>query len=351
MFAKLYRGDADVDFRKLWPKALTLSLVLVTISIGSFFVQGLNLGIDFEGGGVWEVPDETSSVADVRAALPSGKQDAKIQVVTGTEGRRIRVQSDLEELGPESESVTLALAEQAGVDPGEVSVSLVGPSWGEEITRRTFESLVAFFVLVAIYIAWRLEWKMAVGALVAVAHDIIISVGVYSILQLEITPATAIAFLTIMGYSLYDTIVVYDKVRVNEARMGHKGRATYAGLMSRSLNQVLMRSINTTFTSVIPVLSMLLIGSLLLGAATLQEFSVALLIGLMVGGYSSIFVAAPVVVALKEREPRYRDAKARAKADGLSETVDASGEEEPAGSGAAPVGTIIQPKARKKRRH
>ncbi len=349
MFAKLYRGDADVDFRKLWPKAIVLSLVLVAISLGSLATRGLNLGIDFEGGGVWEVPDETSSVADVRAALPSDKKDAKIQVVTGTEGRRIRVQSDLEELGPESESVTLALAEQAGVDPGEVSVSLVGPSWGEEITRRTIQSLVAFFVLVAIYIAWRLEWKMAVGALIAVAHDIIISVGVYSILQLEVTPATAIAFLTIMGYSLYDTIVVYDKVRVNEARIGHKGRHTYADLMSRSMNQVMMRSINTTFTSVIPVLSMLLVGSLLLGAATLQEFSVALLIGLMVGGYSSIFVAAPVVVALKEREPRYRDAKAKAKATDEAAPVATSGVDEP-DAPAAGGGTLIQPRARKKGR-
>ena len=350
MLSKLYRGDADIDFQKLWPKALTVSLLLVTLSIGSFFVRGLNLGIDFEGGGVWEVPDENSSVADVRAALPSGKQDAKIQVVTGTEGRRIRVQSDLEELGPESESVTLALADQAGVDPSEVSVSLVGPSWGDEITKRTFESLVAFFVLVAIYIAWRLEWKMAVGALVAVAHDIIISVGVYSVFQFEVTPATAIAFLTIMGYSLYDTIVVYDKVRVNEARMGHKGRHTYGDLMSLSMNQVIMRSINTTFTSVIPVLSMLLVGSLLLGAATLREFAVALLIGLVVGGYSSIFVAAPVVVALKEREPRYREAKARAKATGQAEPIVTSDGDEPAGPSPAAGGTLIQPKARKKGR-
>ena len=351
MFAKLYRGDADIDFRKWWPRAMVLSLLLVAISIGSFAVRGLNLGIDFEGGGVWEVPDENSSVADVRAALPAGKQDAKIQVVTGTEGRRIRVQSDLEELGPESESVTLALAEQAGVGPEAVSVSLVGPSWGDEITKRTLQSLVAFFVLVAIYIAWRLEWKMAVGALVAVAHDIIISVGVYSIFQFEVTPATAIAFLTIMGYSLYDTIVVYDKVRVNEARLGHRGRMTYADLMSMSMNQVLMRSINTTFTSVIPVLSMLLVGSLLLGAATLQEFSVALLIGLLVGGYSSIFVAAPIVVLLKEREPHYREAKERAKRAGDADTMARSVGGDATTEVISSSGTIIQPKARKKRRH
>jgi preprotein translocase subunit SecF len=185
-----------------------------------------------------------------------------------------------------------------------------------------------------------------------VAHDIIISVGVYSIFQLEVTPATAIAFLTIMGYSLYDTIVVYDKVRVNEARVGHKGRHTYADLMSLSMNQVMMRSINTTFTSVVPVLSMLLVGSVLLGAATLREFSVALLIGLLVGGYSSIFVAAPVVVALKEREPRYADAKARAKATGEAEsivTATSDGDDRTAPSPAA-GGTLIQPKARKKGR-
>lgn len=351
MFAKLYRGDADIDFRKWWPRAMVLSLLLVAISLTSFATRGLNLGIDFEGGGVWEVPDENSSVADVRSALPSGKQDAKIQVVTGTEGRRIRVQADLEALGPESESVTLALAEQAGVSPEAVSVSLVGPSWGEEITKRTLQSLVAFFVLVAIYIAWRLEWRMAVGALVAVAHDIIISVGVYSIFQFEVTPATAIAFLTIMGYSLYDTIVVYDKVRVNEARLGHRTRMTYADLMSMSMNQVLMRSINTTLTSVIPVLCMLLIGSLLLGAATLQEFSVALLIGLLVGGYSSIFVAAPIVVLLKQREPHWRAAKERAERTGESEGAAPSPGDDATTEVISSGGTIIQPKARKKRRH
>jgi preprotein translocase subunit SecF len=330
---------------------MVLSLLLVGISVASFAVRGLNLGIDFEGGGVWEVPDENSSVADVRSALPAGKQDAKIQVVTGTEGRRIRVQSDLEKLGPESESVTVALAEQAGVSPEAVSVSLVGPSWGEEITKRTLQSLVAFFVLVAIYIAWRLEWKMAVGALVAVAHDIIISVGVYSIFQFEVTPATAIAFLTIMGYSLYDTIVVYDKVRVNEARLGHRGRMTYAELMSMSMNQVLMRSINTTLTSVIPVLSMLLIGSLLLGAATLREFSVALLIGLLVGGYSSIFVAAPIVVLLKQREPHWRAAKERAARSADLGAPAPSAGDDPTTEVISSGGTIIQPKARKKRRH
>ncbi|MFA9563291.1 MAG: protein translocase subunit SecF [Acidimicrobiales bacterium] len=351
MFAKLYRGDADIDFRKWWPRAMVLSLLLVAISIGSFAVRGLNLGIDFEGGGVWEVPDENSSVADVRAALPAGKQDAKIQVVTGTEGRRIRVQSDLEELGPESESVTLALAEQAGVDPNEVSVESVGPSWGDEITKEARKALVVFFALIALYITIQLEWKMAVGALVAVAHDIIISVGVYSIFQFEVTPATAIAFLTIMGYSLYDTIVVYDKVRVNEARLGHRGRMTYADLMSMSMNQVLMRSINTSLTSLIPVGSLLFVGSFAFGAETLREFALALFIGIALGTYSSIFVAAPIVVLLKEREPHYREAKERAKRAGDADTMARSVGDDATTEVISSSGTIIQPKARKKRRH
>ncbi len=352
MFAKIYRGDADFDFARAWPRVLVFSAVLVALSLGSFYVRGLNLGIDFEGGGLWDVPDETSSVAEVRDALrSSGKQDAKIQVVTGSEGRRIRVQADLEELGSEADVVTDALAEQAGVDPAEISVSTVGPTWGEEITRRTITSLIWFFVLIAAYIAWRLEWKMAVGALAAVVHDIILTVGVYSIFQFEVTPATVIAFLTIMGYSMYDTIVVYDKVRVNEAKLGSRGKLTYSDLMSTSMNQVLMRSINTTFTSILPVLSMLVVGSFILGAATLQEFSIALLVGLLVGGYSSIFVAAPVVVALKEREPRYRQAKIRARerraadagplapadADTMAEVI-------------PPAAGVIQPRSRKKGR-
>ena len=143
------------------------------------------------------------------------------------------------------------------------------------------------------YIAVRLEWKMAVGALIAVAHDIVISVGLYAVFQFEVTPATVIAFLTIMGYSLYDTIVVYDKVRDVGGRLTVTGRYTYSEMMNQSMNQVLMRSINTSITSVLPVLSMLLIGSVFLGALTLQEFAIALLIGILVGTYSSIFVLRP----------------------------------------------------------
>ena len=297
-----YRGEQQIDFPGLWRRALIGSLAAVVVSLGSFAVLGVDLGIEFEGGTSWEVPAPGLSVAEVRDALRgTGTADAKIQTVGGD---TIRVRADVE--GAEAvDSVRNALAELAGVTGDDVSVTTVGPSWGSEITGKARTALIAFFAIVAAYIAIRLEWRMAVGALVAVAHDIVLSVGFYSLFRFEITPATVIAFLTIMGYSLYDTIVVYDKVREVVGRVSATGRYTYTEMMNLSLNQVLMRSINTSITSMIPVASMLVIGSFVLGAVTLQEFAIALLVGIVVGTYSSLFVAAPVVAKMKEREPAY----------------------------------------------
>ena len=297
-----YRGEHQIDFPSLWRRALIGSLAAVVVSLGSFAVRGVDLGIEFEGGTSWEVPAPGSSVAEVRDALRgTGAADAKIQTLGGD---AIRVRADVE--GAEAvDSVRSALAELAGVTGDDVSVTTVGPSWGSEITGQARTALIAFFAIVAVYIAVRLEWRMAVGALLAVAHDIVLSVGFYSLFQFEITPATVIAFLTIMGYSLYDTIVVYDKVREVVGRVSATGRYTYTEMMNLSLNQVLMRSVNTSITSMIPVVSMLVIGSFVLGAVTLQEFAIALLVGIVVGTYSSLFVAASVVARMKEREPAY----------------------------------------------
>ncbi len=297
-----YRGDHQIDFPGLWRRALLGSLVAVVVSLGSFVVRGVDLGIEFEGGTSWEVPAPGLSVGEVRDALRgTGAADAKIQTVGGD---TIRVRADVEEVEAVN-SVRNALAGLTGLTGNDVSVTTVGPSWGSETTTNAQIALVVFFALVAIYIAIRLEWRMAVGALLAVAHDIVLSVGFYSLFQFEITPATVIAFLTIMGYSLYDTIVVYDKVREVVGRVSATGRYTYTEMMNLSLNQVLMRSVNTSITSMIPVASMLVIGSFVLGAVTLQEFSIALLVGIIVGTYSSLFVAASVVAKMKEREPAY----------------------------------------------
>ncbi len=302
VLASLYRGEQQIDFPRLWRRALIGSLVAVVVSVASFGLRGVDLGIEFEGGTSWEVPAPGVSVAEARDALRgTGAADAKIQTVGGD---TIRVRADIE--APEAvDGVRAALADLAGVTGDDVSVTTVGPSWGAEITSKARNALIAFFALIAVYIAIRLEWKMAVGALLAVIHDIVVSVGFYSVFQFEITPATVIAFLTIMGYSLYDTIVVYDKVREVVGRVSATGRYTYTEMMNLSLNQVLMRSVNTSITSMIPVASMLVIGSFVLGAVTLQEFAIALLVGIVVGTYSSLFVAAAVVARMKEREPAY----------------------------------------------
>jgi preprotein translocase subunit SecF len=207
--------------------------------------------------------------------------------------------------------VTRELADYANADVQDVSVSTVGPTWGGDVSRNAVKALLLFFVLLAVYLAFRFEWKMSAAAIVAVIHDIIFTVGFYALFQFEVTPATVTAFLTILGFSLYDTVVVFDKVKENEGRLHSVGRSTYGEMVNRSLNQVLMRSLSTGFVAVLPILSLLIIGSLMMGATTLQDFALALLVGLVIGAYSSIFVAAPLLAWWKEREPQYRALRER----------------------------------------
>lgn len=304
------------DFPALWKRALIVSVTLVVVSLGALVIGGLNLGIDFEGGTSFELRTDVSE-ADAASVLSSAvASDVRIQEVTEGTDRLLRIRSSVQD------AATVDEIRGALSSLGEITAfEAVGPTWGQDITDKARNALFWFFIAIAVYISVRLEWKMALGALAAVAHDIIISVGAYAVFRFEVTPATVIAFLTIMGYSLYDTIVVYDKVRDITARVGATGRYTYTEMMNLALNQVLARSINTTITSVIPVLSMLIIGSLILGATTLQEFSIALLVGLLVGGYSSLFVASAIVAFLKEREPEYQQiaAKIDKKSDGHEE--------------------------------
>ena len=320
----MYRGESRFDFIGRSKAVAIASAIVIVVCVLSLLTRGLNLGIEFEGGIVWEVPRGELSEDNVRGVLDNfGLGDARVQLVTG-QTDIFRIKGEAEDIAKQAE-VTQALADRAGVGTNEIGLSEVGPSWGDEITNKARRALIFFFIVIAFYIGLRFEWKMAAAALVAVVHDIIFSVGVYSILQFEVTPATVIAFLTIMGYSLYDTIVVFDKLRDNTLLLSARGRTTYRDVVNVSLNQVLMRSINTSITSILPVLSLLLVGSLLLGATTLQEFGVALLVGMLAGSYSSLFVASPLVVWLKSRETHWAhvETQAASRDDSVASAADA----------------------------
>ncbi len=311
---RLYRGQNDINFPKWWRRALVLSAVLMIISISSFFTRGLNLGIDFVGGVSWQVEAPGVSVTQARNAIGSeAGSGTKIQTI----GNSILVEAP--KASPDKvDSVRSSLAKLAHTSTGNVNVSTVGPSWGQDISKKAEQALVFFLVALLIYLSFRLEWKMAVAAILAMVHDVVISVGVYSLFQLEVTPETVVAFLTILGYSIYDTIVVFDKVKENQSRPAVASRLTFTDLGSLSMNQVLMRSVNTSIVALLPVISMLVVGAGILGAVTLEQFSIALLVGMFSGAYSSIFIAAPITVYLKEREPRNRALRQRLVSGGLT---------------------------------
>ena len=310
---RIYQGGTTYDILGVARRALVVSAVLMVLCLLSLWLRGLNLGIEFEGGVVWELPSNGVSEDEVRDTLASeGLEEARIQVI-GNDSFRIRAEADALDT---QQQTTAALAETVGVDPSEISVSEVGPSWGDEITEKAQRALIIFMIVITLYLTLRFEWKMAIAALVSLVHDIILTVGIYSVFQLEVTPATVIAFLTILGYSLYDTIVVFDRVRENSQQLPSRGRTTYRTVVNLSLNQVMMRSINTSLVALLPVLAMLVVGSFAFGAVALQEFAIALLIGMLAGAYSSFFIAAPVLVALKEREPEWAIRRRTSEASG-----------------------------------
>jgi preprotein translocase subunit SecF len=305
-FGRMVENQTAVDFigKRKWGAGIAAVLLIATVI--SLFTQGLNLGIDFEGGVSWDVPAAEFAIDDVEQVLSDNglsSEGARIQRRSSDSGDFIKVQ-----IGDQTESVGEqmrgAFAEAANVPIEEVNVNLVSSSWGSEITNKAIRALLIFLVVVAIFISIRFEWRMAAAAIIAMVHDVLISVGIYSILQFVVTPATVIAFLTILGYSLYDTIVVFDRISENEARFAAQ-KPPYDDIINVSMNQVLMRSINTSFSSIVPVVSMLVIGAGILGASTLSEFALALLIGLVTGAYSSIFVAAPLLGILKQTDPTW----------------------------------------------
>jgi preprotein translocase subunit SecF len=324
LFVRIYRGQTSFDFignRRWW---FGVSAVIILVGIISLSTRGLNEGIDFKGGRSWLVSSQTLTVAQATTAAKSAgvASPTVVQLTNQLNGQKqIQVTADLENVSSDQQQADLykvqsALADAAHVPRNSVSINQVGATWGSNVTKKAIQALVIFFILVTAYISIRFEFKMALAAIIAVLHDILIVVGIYSIFQFLVTPDTVVAVLTVLGYSLYDTVVVFDRIRDNSQGLGASGRITYSEMVNLSMNQTLARSINTSLVAIIPVLSVLVIGSLILGATTLQSFGLALVIGLTSGAYSSIFIASPLLALMKEREPRYVTIRQRLEARG-----------------------------------
>ena len=288
-----------IQRRRTWA---LLSGGVILVSLLGFAVRGINYSIDFTGGThlILENPAGASvgEVRDVLAAEPYDRADAEVQSVGGA---RISIRTtSLTDLSADERTQLIAdLAAVGGVTPDEVNQQVVGPTWGGQISRQALIGLVIVLVAITLYITVRFEWKMAIGSMVALIHDLVITAGVYAVFGREVAPPTVIALLTILGFSLYDTVVIYDKVKENTESPALLAKRTYEEVANDSMNQVLMRSVNTSLVVVLPIAALLFFGG-----ATLKDFALAMLIGVLTGAYSSIFVATPLLVVLKEREPR-----------------------------------------------
>jgi preprotein translocase subunit SecF len=316
-FQRLFRGETSFDFCGRWRQWFAISAVVIIVGLVSLATRGLNFSIDFKGGTVWEVPS-SATVAEARSAVEAavpgfGQSTIVILTNTQTHQRTVKVEAPAKLTGDSSKvsAVTEGLAKMAGVSPNDVQLDDVGPSWGSDITNKAVRAVIIFLVVVTGYIWLRFEGKMALAALVALVHDILVTLGIYSLSGFEVSPDTVIAFLTILGYSLYDTIVVFDKVQENTRGLASTNRLTYSDTVNLSMNQVLARSLNTSLVAIMPILSILVIGAWVLGATALEDFGLALFIGLTTGAYSSIFIASPLLALLKEREPRYAEIRRR----------------------------------------
>ena len=315
---RVMKGESNIDFigrSRIW---LFVSIAVVAVSLFGLIGRQFNLSIEFEGGTAFTAPTERKlSVDDVEAALePFKLGSTHVQISTSpATGDQIRVRTERIEDRAVLGSVQAAIATVAGQSsPDAVAIEDVGPNWGAQVSSKALRGLIVFLILVTLYISLRFEWKMAAGALAALFHDLLWTSGVYTLAGIEVSPATVIALLTLMGFSLYDTVVVFDKVRENAETLTGSSRTTYGEMVNRSMNQVLVRSINTSLSSVLPVAGLLFVGVYLFKADTLKDLSVAMFIGTLVSTYSSIFVASPILVWLKEREPRYAQLRARAPA-------------------------------------
>jgi len=308
----LYTGKVSYDFVGKWRRWLALSGVVIIISLIGLGVRGLNLSLEFKGGSQFTFPDKgfsNSQITDVvtGAGTQVAITDPVIQTLTQAGVGSKSYQVETEALSKDdANAVVSAITSKLGVSADDVSTNTVGSSWGDQITKKAIQSLIIFIVAVIIYLSLRYEWKMAASAIIALIHDLIITVGIYALVGFEVSPSTVIGLLTILGYSLYDTVVVFDKVRENTKDIAGGSRMTYSQAANLAVNQTLVRSINTSVIALLPVASLLFVGAGLLGAGSLKDLALALFIGLATGTYSSIFIATPLAALFKEREPQFQ---------------------------------------------
>jgi preprotein translocase subunit SecF len=305
---RLYRGEVSFDFvgrQKLW---YAISGLILVLSLVGLFARGLNFTVDFKGGSVITIPaSSVSSISQVQSAVSTtgDGQGAIVQHVGSGSSATWQVQTGKLNYS-QGLTVQSELAKELGVSQSKISVNFVGASWGSQISQKALQALIAFLIVIVIYLSIAFEWRMAVAALVALAHDIVITIGIYALAGFPVSPATVIGLLTILGYSLYDTVVVFDKVRENTAGLLGSARSTYSQAANLALNQTLVRSINTSVIALLPVAAILFIGGGLLGAGELNDLALVLFVGMLSGTYSSIFIATPVLADLKERDPQYK---------------------------------------------
>ncbi|MGQ0631750.1 MAG: protein translocase subunit SecF [Sporichthyaceae bacterium] len=331
--ADLQSGRRSYNFIGRGRMFAWISLALIALSVLSLGVRQLDLGVEFDGGSVFEAQSQSSiDVESVREAVEAaGAEDPRVQTLGDN---RVRVETATV-TADDATKVATALAENLSVTAEDVTTQLVGPTWGDDVTNKALQSLVIFLIGVSIYLAVVFEPKMALGALAALLHDLVVTIGIYALVGFTVTPATVIGLLTILGYSLYDTVVVFDKIKENTADLVKTNRMSYSAATNLAVNQTLARSINTTVIALLPVGGLLFVGAGLLGAGTLKDLALVLFVGLAIGAYSSVCLAPPITAALKEREPAMKEVAKRAAARQAGRKDHASGE------GAAPGGGVV----------
>jgi preprotein translocase subunit SecF len=300
---RLYRGEIDVDFVGRWKLWYSLSGLLLIVSVAGLLFNGLNLGVEFTGGSVFSFKAaQTVSVEEVRKSF---LDEGVHQPIVQTAGDRWRVTTETLAEG-DITKVQNAISKNYSVPVNQVDIQSIGASWGGEVSNKAWIGLGVFMLAIILYLSMAFEPKMALAAIVALIHDLVITAGVYAWSGFEVTPATLLGFLTILGYSLYDAVVVFDMIKEVTAKLSTTAKQTYSMAANNALNHTLIRSLNTSLVAILPVAAILFIGTTLLGAGTLKDLSLALFVGMIVGTYSSLCVATPLLVTLKEREPKYQ---------------------------------------------